>query len=153
MIMKLKKQLQHLMVIMFALMLVLSAMAQNSKNPNPPTPKVQAQQKNGVYTVLKSQPGFPGGTKAMSNYLAKNVKYPTVDRENNRQGRAVIQFVVEPDGSLTDVKVLRAPSAAMGEEAVRVFKNSPKWKPGKVNGKAVRAQFTVPVNFTLGEES
>jgi periplasmic protein TonB len=152
MIMKLKKQLQHLVAIVFALMLVLPAMAQNSK-PHPPTVKSPAQQKNGVYTMLESQPGFPGGPKAMFDYLAKNVKYPTADRENNRQGRAVIQFVVEPDGRLTDVKVVRAPSAAMGEEAARVFKNSPKWKPGTVKGKAVRAQFTVPVNFTLGEES
>lgn len=150
--MKLKKQLQHLIAIVFALMLVLPATAQNSK-PNPPTVKSPAKQKNGVYTVLKSQPGFPGGAKAMSNYLSRNVKYPKADLEKNLQGRAVVQFVVEPDGRLTDVKVLRAPSAAMGEEAARVFKNSPKWKPGKVNGKAVRAQFTVPVNFTLGEES
>ena len=151
--MKLKKQLQHLMAIVFALMLVLPVMAQNSKNPNPPTVKYQAQQKNGVYTVLDSQPGFPGGTKAMRNYLAKNVKYPKADLEKNLQGRAVVQFIVEPDGRLTDVKVVRSPSAAMSEEAARVFKNSPKWKPGKVNGKAVRAQYYVPVNFTLGEES
>lgn len=152
MIMKLKKQLQHLMAIMFALMLVLPAMAQNSKNPNPPTPKVQAQQKNGVYTVSDVMPAFPGGNKAMRNYLAKNVKYPKADLEKNLQGRAVVQFVVEPDGSLTDVKAVRSSSAAMGEEAVRVLKNSPKWKPGKVNGKPVRAQYNVPVNFVISAE-
>lgn len=147
--MKLKKQLQHLMAIVFALMLVLPVMAQNSKNPNPPTPKFPAQQKNGVYTVSDVMPAFPGGTKAMRNYLSRNVRYPKADLEKNLQGRAVVQFVVELDGSLTDVKVVRSASAAMGEEAVRVFKNSPKWKPGKVNGKAVRAQYYVPVNFTL----
>lgn len=151
--MKLKKQLQHLMAIVFALMLVLPVMAQNSKNPNPPTPKVQAKQKNGVYTVTDVVPAFPGGNKAMSNYLAKNIKYPKNDRENNLQGRVVVQFVVEPDGSLTDVKALHSPSAAMGKEAVRVFKNSPKWKPGTVKGKAVRAMFTIPVNFTISAES
>ena len=150
--MKLKKQLQRLMAIVFALMLVLPVMAQNSQKPNPPTPKVQAKQKNGVYAVSDVIPAFPGGTNAMRSYLAKNVKYPKADLEKNLQGRAVVQFVVEPDGRLTDVKVVRAPSAAMGEEAVRVLKNSPKWNPGKVNGKPVRAQFTVPVNFTLGEE-
>ena len=151
--MKLKKQLQHLMAIVFALMLVFPVMAQNSKNTNPPKPKLQAQQKNGVYTVVDSQPVFPGGTKAMFNYLSKNVTYPKYDRENNIQGKAVVQFVVELDGRLTDVKAVRSTSTAMAEEAVRVFKNSPKWKPGKVNGKAVRAQFYVPVNFTLGADS
>lgn len=151
--MKLKKQLQHLMAIVFALMLVLPAMAQNSKKPYPPKPKTPVQQKNGVYTVLDSQPSFPGGTKAIRNYLAKNVKYPKADLGKNLQGRAVVQFVVELDGSLTDVKAVRSPSVAMGEEAVRVFKNSPKWKPGKVNGKAVRAQYYVPVNFTLEADS
>jgi TonB family protein len=153
MIMKLKNQLQRLMAIVFALMLVLPVMAQNSKKPYPPKPKLPAQLKNGVYFMVDDQPAFPGGNKAMSNYLAKNVKYPKADLEKNLQGRAVVQFVVEPDGRLTDIKVVRSPSTAMGEEAARVFKNSPKWKPGTVKGKVVRAQFTVPVNFTLGEES
>lgn len=152
MIMKLREKMQYLMAIVFALMLVLPAMAQNSKKPNPPTSKVQIQQKNGVYTLVDVMPAFPGGPVAMGNYLSKNVKYPKTDRENNIQGRAVVQFVVEPDGRLTDVKVVRSPSAAMGEEAVRVFKNSPKWKPGKVNGKPVRAQFNVPVNFVISAE-
>lgn len=151
--MKLKKQLQHLMAIVFALMLVLPAMAQNSKKPNPPKPKSQAQQKNGIYTVSDVMPAFPGGNKAMSSYLAENIRYPKADREQNKQGRVIVQFVVEPDGRLTDVKALRSSSAAMGEEAVRALKNSPKWKPGKVNGKAVRAQYYVPVNFTLGADS
>ena len=147
--MKLKEQMQHLMAIVFALMLVLPVMAQNSKNPKP---KVQTKQKNGVYTVADVVPTFPGGNKAMYNYLAKNVKYPKADLENNRQGKTIVQFVVEPDGSLTDVKALRSPSHTMGEEAVRVLKNSPKWKPGKVNGKAVRALFTIPVNFAISAE-
>jgi protein TonB len=149
MIMKLKKQLQHLMAIVFALMLVLPAMAQNSKNPNPPTPKNQVQQKNGVYTLLEDQPAFPGGSKAFMNYISQNIKYPKIDMENNVQGRAVIQFVVERDGSLTEIKTVRAPSKAMGDEAIRVLKRSPKWKPGKVKGKPVRAMYIVPVNFAL----
>ena len=151
--MKLKKQLQHLMAIVFALMLVLPAMAQNSQKPNPPKPKSQAQQKNGIYTVSDVMPAFPGGNKAMSNYLAKNITYPKADREQNKQGRVIVQFIVEPDGRLTDVRALRSPSAAMSEEAIRVFKNSPKWKPGRVNGKPVRAQYNVPVNFAISAES
>ena len=139
--MKLKKQLQYLMAVVFALMLVTPAMAQLKSPP---------QQKNGVYNMVDDQPSFPGGNKNLFKYLAQNVKYPKADLESNVQGRAMIQFVVEKDGSLTEVKVVRAPTSAMGEEAKRVFKNSPKWKPGKVNGKAVRTMYTMPVNFTLG---
>lgn len=145
--MKLKKQLQHLMAIVFVLMLVLPAMAQNSKKPNPPTPP--AQLKNGVYFMVDDQPAFPGGPKAFMKYIAQNIKYPKNDMENNVQGRAVVQFVVERDGSLTEIKTVRAPSKAMGDEAIRVLKRSPKWKPGKVKGKPVRAMYTVPVNFAL----
>lgn len=147
--MKLKKQMQHLMAIVFALMLVLPAMAQNSKKPYPPTPKLPAQQKNGVYTLLEDQPAFPGGANAFMKYISQNIKYPKTDMENNVQGRVVAQFVVERDGSLTEIKAVRAPSKAMGDEAIRVLKRSPKWKPGKVKGKAVRAMYTVPVTFTL----
>ncbi|RZA00664.1 MAG: TonB family protein [Sphingobacteriaceae bacterium] len=105
---------------------------------------------NQVYTVLETQPKFPGGTQNFLQYLAANIRYPADDRKNNVQGRVVAQFIVEKDGSLSDIKVVRSPSAAMGEEAVRVLSNSPKWEPGKQNGSAVRSQFTVPVNFTLG---
>lgn len=147
--MKLKKQLQHLMAIVFALMLVLPAMAQNSKISLPNKSKLPAQQKNGVYSLVENQPAFPGGSKAFMKYLAQNVKYPKVDMENNLQGRVVAQFVVEKDGSLTEIKAVRAPSKAMADEAIRVLKKSPKWKPGKVKGKAVRTQYTVPVSFAL----
>jgi TonB family protein len=107
---------------------------------------------NQVYTVLQTQPSFPGGTQNFLQYLAANIRYPAEDRKNNVQGRAVAQFVVEKDGSLTDIKVIRSPSAAMGEEAVRVLSNSPKWEPGKQNGGAVRSQYTVPINFTLDKK-
>ncbi|WP_460694699.1 energy transducer TonB [Mucilaginibacter puniceus] len=147
--MKLKKLLQHLMAIVFALTLVLPAMAQNSKKPNAPNPKLLTQQKNGVYSMVEDAPAFPGGANAFMNYLAQNVKYPTTDLENNVQGRVIAQFVVENDGSLTEIKTVRSPSKAMADEAIRVLKKSPKWKPGKVKGKAVRAMYTVPVTFTL----
>lgn len=106
---------------------------------------------NQVYTVLEVQPKFPGGTDKFLKYLGDNIKYPAVDRENNVQGRVVLQFVVERDGSLTDIKSIRGPSQAMQDEAVRVLKRSPKWTPGIQNGRPVRAQYTVPVNFTLGD--
>ena len=107
---------------------------------------------NKVYDVVEVMPSFPGGNDKFLKYLGDNIKYPAVDRENNLQGRVVLQFVVERDGSLTDVKAVRGPSQAMQDEAVRVLKRSPKWKAGIQNGRPVRAQYTVPINFTLGEE-
>ncbi len=136
------------MAVVFALMLVVPAMAQNTKKANGGM-KSPPQQVNGVYNLVDDQPAFPGGGNAFMKYLAKNVKYPHTDIDNNVQGRVVAQFVVEKDGSLTEIKAVRAPSKAMADEAIRVLKKSPKWKPGKVNGKAVRALYTVPVSFTL----
>ncbi len=108
---------------------------------------------NKVYDVVEVLPSFPGGPDKFIAYLQKNMRYPAADRENNVQGKAVMQFVVERDGSLTDIKVVRAPTQAMGDEATRVLKSSPKWKPGIQNGRPVRAQYTIPISFTLsGDE-
>lgn len=106
---------------------------------------------NKVYDVVEVQPKFPGGNDKFIKYLSDNIKYPAVDRENNLQGRVYLQFVVERDGSLTDIKAVRGPSQAMQDEAIRVLKRSPKWEPGIQNGRKVRATFTVPINFTLGD--
>ncbi len=106
---------------------------------------------NKVYDVVEVQPKFPGGNDKFIKYLGDNIKYPPVDRENNLQGRVYLQFVVERDGSLTDIKAVRGPSQAMQDEAIRVLKRSPKWEPGIQNGRKVRATFTVPINFTLGD--
>jgi TonB family protein len=107
-------------------------------------------QENRVYNLVEKQPSFPGGTQNFLRFLAANIRYPADDRKNNVQGRVVIQFVIEKDGSLTNVKAIRGPSEAMSEEAVRVLNSSPKWSPGIQSGRPVRAQYTVPVNFTLG---
>ena len=107
---------------------------------------------NKVYEVVEVLPSFPGGADKFTAYLSKNIRYPAVDRENNTQGKAIMQFVVERDGSLTDIKSLRAPTQAMADEATRVLKASPHWKPGIQNGRPVRAQYTVPINFSLAEE-
>jgi len=115
--------------------------------------KKVTEDENKVYDVVEVLPSFPGGPDKFIQYLSKNIRYPAVDRENNVQGKAVMQFVVERDGSLTDIKVLRAPTTAMGDEATRVLKASPKWKAGIQNGRPVRAQYTIPISFTLsGEE-
>ncbi len=103
----------------------------------------------GVFDVVEDMPQFPGGDAAMFTYLNTNIKYPKVAEENGVQGRVICKFVVDEDGSIKNVKVVRSVDPSLDKEAVRVIKSMPKWKPGKQNGKAVRVSFTTPVTFRL----
>jgi protein TonB len=114
--------------------------------------KVTEDDGNKIFTSVEQVPEFPGGLDAFYKYLGKAIRYPAVARENNTQGRVIVSFVCEKDGSLTDVKVARDIGDGCGDEAVRVIKASPKWKPGIQNGRPVRVAYSVPVNFTLAEE-
>lgn len=105
-----------------------------------------------VYLVTEEDAEYPGGLEALSRYLSENVKYPQKARENNITGRVFVTFVVEKDGSVSHVKLLRDIGAGCGEEAVRVVKAMPKWKPGRTQGKVVRTQFFLPINFELEHE-
>ncbi|NOX45513.1 MAG: M56 family metallopeptidase [Chlorobi bacterium] len=108
--------------------------------------------KNGqtdIFTVVEEMPTFPGGDEARMKYLVENIRYPEVAQKNGIQGRVFITFVVEEDGYLSNVKVLRGIGGGCDEEAVRVIENMPKWEPGKQNGKAVRVQFNMPIMFKL----
>jgi protein TonB len=107
---------------------------------------------NTVFSAVEINPEYPGGEAAFGKFLQKNIKYPSMAKENNIQGKVYITFVVERDGGLTDIKIVRDPGSGLGEEAVRVLKISPHWKPGIQNGKPVRVQYTVPVNFSLGDQ-
>ena len=102
-----------------------------------------------IFTVVEEMPEFPGGMAKLAEYLAKNIKYPQLARESGIQGRVFINFVVENDGSVTNVKVMRSLGGGCDEEAVRVVKSMPKWKPGKQRGKPVRVSYNLPVNFKL----
>ena len=102
-----------------------------------------------VFTVVEQMPSFPGGDAALMSYLANNIHYPTVAAENGVQGRVVVGFVVERDGSITDVRILRGVDPSLDREAMRVVKNMPRWTPGKQNGSAVRVKYQVPVAFRL----
>lgn len=110
-----------------------------------PKPEVE----NKVFDVVEEMPSFPGGPAALMKYLADNIKYPVVAQENGVQGRVVVSFVVEKDGSITDVKVVRSVDPSLDREATRVVKSMPKWNPGKQNGSAVRVKYNVPVSFRL----
>jgi protein TonB len=107
---------------------------------------------NQIFTAVEQQPVFPGGDAGFNKYLSKNIRYPAIARENNVQGRVIVQFVVERDGSLTDIKVVRGIGSGCDEEAMRALKASPKWKPGIQNGRPVRVQYSVPVAFALAQE-
>jgi len=115
--------------------------------------KVVTEDVNKVYESVENEPAFPGGIDKFYAFLQKTMRYPAVDRENNVTGKVFVQFVVERDGSLTDVKALRGPSQTLQDEAARAVKASPHWTPGIQNGRKVRVQYTVPVNFTLSSDN
>ena len=112
----------------------------------PEPPKVE---ETKVFDVVEEMPQFPGGPSALFEYLSKNIKYPVVAEENGVQGRVIVTFVVERDGSITDVKVVKSVDPSLDKEAQRVVKSMPHWIPGKQNGSAVRVKYTVPVTFKL----
>lgn len=116
--------------------------------PPPPKPK-QEEVTDEVFVVVEHQPEFPGGNTAMMKFLSDNIKYPVIAQENGIQGRVICNFVVERDGSITDVQVVRGQDPSLDREAVRVIQQMPRWKPGKQRGQAVRVRFTLPVVFRL----
>ena len=112
-----------------------------------------APQDSIVFEVVEEMPEFPGGMQAMMQFIADNVKYPSIAQKNGVQGRVITQFTVCKDGSITDAKVLRSVDPYLDKEALRVINAMPKWKPGKQGGQAVAVHFTVPVVFRLtGDE-
>lgn len=113
----------------------------------PPAPKEEVTQK--IFEVVEQMPSFPGGDAALLSWLKDNLRYPVVAQENGVQGRVIVSFVVERDGSITDVQVARSKDPSLDKEAVRVVKSMPKWNPGKQNGSTVRVKYNLPVNFRL----
>lgn len=107
------------------------------------------EEENKVFDVVEQMPSYPGGNGALMQYLSKNIKYPVVAEENGIQGRVICTFVVEKDGSVTDVRVAKSVDPSLDKEAVRVVSSMPKWIPGKQNGSAVRVKYTLPVTFRL----
>jgi protein TonB len=122
--------------------------------PPPPEPVAQAVQvvetpkpTEEVFTVVEEMPSFSDGD--INSYLSKNIKYPVVAQENGIQGRVICQFVVNRDGSIVDVQVVRGVDPSLDKEAVRVIQSMPRWNPGKQRNQPVRVKFTLPVNFRL----
>jgi TonB family protein len=105
----------------------------------------------GSYTIQKQLPAFKGGSNAFWGFLSDNLKYPSEDRNARIQGRVLLKFVVEEDGSLTNFKVIQTPSESLAEEAIRVLQKSQKWEPGIERGKPVKVNFTMPILFQLSK--
>lgn len=131
--------------------------------PPPPPPPPPAPVVDEIFKIVEQMPMFPGcendgldkaamkqcAEKKMLEYIYGNVKYPAIARENGVEGKAIVAFVVEKDGSITDAKVVRGPQAGLSEEALRVVNSFPKWIPGKQRGQPVRVSFVLPVQFKL----
>ena len=109
----------------------------------------QKDQKEEPFNVVEDMPAFPGGMDAMIQFLSSNIQYPADAQKQKVDGRVLVNFVVEKDGSITEVKVIKPAFPSLDAEAIRVVKAMPKWKPGYQNGQAVRVQFAMPINFSL----
>lgn len=105
------------------------------------------EQDDAVYSIVSEQPSFPGGMQEMMKFISDNRKYPAEAKAKDIHGKVIVAFVVERDGSLSDVKIRRGIGYGCDEEAIRLIKSMPKWTPGKQNGKAVRASMMLPVSF------
>ena len=115
----------------------------------PPVVETEVVDEDVIVDVAEIMPEFPGGTAALMKYLGTNIKYPTISQEMGSEGRVIVQFVVDKDGSISNPEVVRGVDAYLDKEAIRVISSMPKWRPGVQNGKKVRVKYTVPVVFRL----
>lgn len=106
-------------------------------------------EENVVFKVVEEKPSFPGGDKALMQFLSENIKYPIIAQENGIQGRVYVEFTVRKDGTIDDVQVVRSADPSLDKEAIRLVKSMPNWNPGKQRGKAVHCKFWLPVVFKL----
>ena len=114
---------------------------QNSNNP--------IDKEEEIVIIAEEMPEFPGGERALVNYLAVNVKYPLIAQENGIKGKVYVSFVIDENGNVYDVNILRGVDASLDNEAIRVVKGMPKWSPGKQGGKPVKVRYNVPIYFEL----
>jgi len=130
-------------IVLFLTLFTFHASAQEDIAPYP----VDAHPE--ITTGEEKEAEFPGGQRAMHQFIADNVEYPKSSRKKKEEGTVFVQFIIEGDGSLFDIKVIRGVSEALDNEAIRVVKLMPKWSPGESHGKVVRVKYTLPLNFRL----
>jgi protein TonB len=114
-----------------------------------PNPNPNRESSEEVFGVVEQMPSFPGGEKKLKEYFTENIHYPEELAESDVQGRVIVIFVVEKDGSISNVKVVKSLHPLLDKEAVRVVSLMPKWRPGKQNGVSYRVRYVIPVNFRL----
>ncbi|MBO4813903.1 MAG: energy transducer TonB [Muribaculaceae bacterium] len=128
-------------LILMSMMAILCLMTANAQKT------VVSQSKQNVYDVVEQMPEFPGGMPAMIEFLQTNLKYPSDAKKQNVGGRVLVMFVVETDGTISNVRVAKNVFPSLDAEAVRVVKAMPKWNPGKEKGKPVRVNFSLPIVY------
>lgn len=115
----------------------------------PVAPPEEDPEEQRIHVIVEKMPEFPGGAEAMNRFLVRNIKYPLIAQENGIQGRVICQFVVNSDGKIVDVQVVRGVEASLDKEAKRVIESMPAWTPGRQGGKNVRVKYTLPIRFKL----
>lgn len=115
------------------------------------TPKDNDSTDSEIFTVVETEPEFPGGYQALYQYLGANIKYPEQAKAENISGTVFVRFVVEKDGSISNIKLMRDIGGGCGAEAVRVLSEMPHWNPARQRGKRVRALYQLPIKFTLND--
>ncbi|MBL7952466.1 MAG: energy transducer TonB [Flavobacteriales bacterium] len=142
-----------LMVLLASTPLMLAAQVRSDEAPPPPVegPAVIGIDEKApqVFTMVEEMPEFPGGQQALMKYMSSHLQYPEIAKEDGIQGKVFLSFVVQEDGSLRDVRVIRGVHPSLDREAMRVAKSMPLWKPGKNMGKVCCVQYNLPVNFVL----
>ena len=132
--------LPKLVVLVFMMAFTLNLNAQVDKPDN---------DADVVSTIVDKEASYPGGIEALNTFLARNIIYPTLAKQKNIQGKVIISFIIEKNGSISNIKIVKDIGEGCGEEGVRIVKLMPKWKPAKQRGKTVRQQFNLPVMFSL----
>ena len=110
---------------------------------------VVSQKNDKVFDVVEQMPEYPGGMQALFEFISKNIKYPADAQKQKVEGRVLAKFVIETDGSISDIEVVKNAFPSLDAEAVRVIQAMPKWIPGRQKGQAVRVKFVMPINFSL----
>lgn len=137
---KRKKMKKLILMSLMAICCLMTASAQKT---------VVSQKNQKVYDMVEQLPEYPGGMPAMMTFLQDNMKYPEDAEKQKVDGRVIVQFIVETDGSVSDVKVAKQVFPSLDAEAIRVVQSMPKWIPGKDKGKVVRVKFQLPIVFRL----
>ena len=114
-------------------------------------PKTTTPQTDDVYVIVEEMPEFPGGKQALGQYLGAHITYPAVAQRNGLEGLVVLSFVVDQQGNITDIEPVKRLGGGTDEEAIRVVKSMPRWKPGKQNGRYVKTRFTLPIRFEMAD--